>query len=57
MPQEIMTADKVTMRMNAVVTYRVIDARQSVMVSDGATQSLYREAQQALPARLISTRS
>jgi regulator of protease activity HflC (stomatin/prohibitin superfamily) len=48
--QEIMTADKVTLRMNAVVTYRVVDARQSVTVADGATQSLYREAQLALRA-------
>ena len=28
--QEIMTADKVTLRMNAVVTYRIVDARQAV---------------------------
>ena len=28
--QEIMTADKVTLRLNAVVTYRVVDARQAV---------------------------
>jgi regulator of protease activity HflC (stomatin/prohibitin superfamily) len=48
--QEIMTADKVTLRMNAVVTYCVVDARQSVMVADGAPQSLYREAQLALRA-------
>jgi regulator of protease activity HflC (stomatin/prohibitin superfamily) len=48
--QEIMTADKVTLRMNAVVTYRVVDAKQSVIVADGATQSLYREAQLALRA-------
>jgi regulator of protease activity HflC (stomatin/prohibitin superfamily) len=48
--QEIMTADKVTLRMNAVVTYRIVDARQAVTVSDGATQSLYREAQLALRA-------
>src|SRR4029079_5815815 len=48
--QDIMTADKVTLRMNAVVTYRIVDARQAVTVSDGATQSLYREAQLALRA-------
>ena len=28
--QDIMTADKVTLRMNAVVTYRIVDARQAV---------------------------
>ena len=53
--QDIMTADKVTLRMNAVVTYRIVDARQAVTVSDGATQSLYREAQLALRA-VVGTR-
>lgn len=53
--QEIMTADKVTLRMNAVVTYRVVDARQAVTVADGAQQSLYREAQLALRA-VVATR-
>ena len=48
--QDIMTADKVTLRMNAVVTYRVVDARQAVTVSDDARQALYREAQLALRA-------
>ena len=48
--QEIMTADKVTLRMNAVVNYRVIDARQSVTAVDDARQALYREAQLALRA-------
>jgi len=48
--QEIITADKVTLRMNALVTYRVTDARKSVMVADGTKQSLYREAQLALRA-------
>jgi hypothetical protein len=48
--QEIMTADKVTLRLNALVTYRVVDARQSVSVADDARQSLYREAQLALRA-------
>jgi regulator of protease activity HflC (stomatin/prohibitin superfamily) len=53
--QEIMTADKVTLRMNAVVTYRIVDARQAVTVSDGAVQSMYREAQLALRA-IVGTR-
>jgi regulator of protease activity HflC (stomatin/prohibitin superfamily) len=53
--QDIMTADKVTLRMNAVVTYRIVDARQAVTVSDAATQSLYREAQLALRA-VVGTR-
>ncbi len=48
--QDIMTADKVTLRMNAVVTYRVADARAAVSTSDDVRQALYREAQLALRA-------
>ena len=48
--QEIMTADKVTLRMNAVVTFRIVDARQAVTVSEGAQQALYRDVQLALRA-------
>ena len=48
--QEIMTADKVTLRMNALVTYRVTNVRQSVSTTSDAKQSLYREAQLALRA-------
>lgn len=48
--QDIMTADKVTLRMNAVVTFRVADARQAVSVADDAKQALYRESQLALRA-------
>src|SRR4029077_50953 len=48
--QEIMTADKVKLRMNAVVTYLVVDARQAVSVVDDVRQALYREAQLALRA-------
>ena len=46
--QEIMTADKVTLRVNLVVTYRVIDAVKSVTSVNDYTQALYREAQLAL---------
>ena len=46
--QEIMTADKVTLRMNAHVTYRVADARTWSTVADDAGQALYRAAQLAL---------
>ncbi|MEM8679541.1 MAG: slipin family protein [Planctomycetota bacterium] len=53
--QEIMTADKVTLRMNALVNYRIVDARKAVMVTEGAQQSLYREAQLALRA-VVGTR-
>jgi regulator of protease activity HflC (stomatin/prohibitin superfamily) len=48
--QDVMTADKVTLRMNAVVTYRVADVRQAVSVAGDARQALYRESQLALRA-------
>ncbi len=48
--QEIMTADKVTLRMNAVVNYRVTDALKSVSIIDDCKQAIYREAQLALRA-------
>ena len=48
--QDIMTADKVMLRMNAVVTYRVVDARGAVSIVDDVRQALYREAQLALRA-------
>src|SRR6266404_4805543 len=48
--QEIMTADKVTLRLNALVSYRVADARLSVSVVDDARQALYRETQLVLRA-------
>ena len=48
--QEIMTADKVTLRLNAVVTYRVVDAHKALSAADDVRQSLYRETQLALRA-------
>jgi len=53
--QEIMTADKVTLRLNAIVTYRVADAVKSVMAVEDVKQALYREGQLALRA-VIGTR-
>ncbi len=53
--QEIMTGDKVTLRLNAVVTYRVADALKAITVIDDYRQALYREAQLALRA-VIGTR-
>jgi regulator of protease activity HflC (stomatin/prohibitin superfamily) len=50
--QEIMTADKVTLRMNAAVTYRVVDGKRAVTASDDARQALYREVQLLLRAAL-----
>ncbi|GAB5403206.1 MAG: slipin family protein [Aureliella sp.] len=46
--QEIMTADKVSLRMNALVTYVIKDARQAVSAANDVRQSLYRESQLAL---------
>lgn len=48
--QEIMTSDKVTLRMNAVVNYQVVDACKSVTTVDDSRQAIYREAQLALRA-------
>jgi regulator of protease activity HflC (stomatin/prohibitin superfamily) len=53
--QEIMSADKVTLRLNAVATYRVVDPRQAVCVADDYKQALYREAQLVLRA-VVGTR-
>ncbi len=50
--QDIMTGDKVTLRLNAVVTYRVVDARLAVSSVDDSRQAIYREAQLALRAVL-----
>lgn len=46
--QDIMTADKVTLRINAVATYKIVDAKLSVTASNNLEQSLYREVQLAL---------
>lgn len=48
--QEIMTLDKVTLRMNALVTYIIKDARRAVSAASDVRQSLYREVQLALRA-------
>jgi regulator of protease activity HflC (stomatin/prohibitin superfamily) len=48
--QEIMTADKVTLRLNALATYRVTDPRLAVSVTEDARQALYRETQLVLRA-------
>lgn len=46
--QEIMTSDKVTLRVNLLVTWRVTDPERSVTASDDAAQALYRAAQLVL---------
>lgn len=46
--QEIMTADRVTLRLNALVAYRVADPVRSATEVEDAAQALYRQAQLAL---------
>ncbi len=46
--QELMTSDKVTLRLNAALMYRVADPRRAVSSSDNHGQALYRAAQMAL---------
>jgi regulator of protease activity HflC (stomatin/prohibitin superfamily) len=48
--QEIMTLDKVSLRINAIVTYAIQDARRAVSAATDMRQSLYREVQLALRA-------
>ena len=53
--QDIMTADKVTLRLNAVLTFRVDDVVRAVTTIEDYRQSLYRETQLVLRA-VIGTR-
>jgi regulator of protease activity HflC (stomatin/prohibitin superfamily) len=46
--QDIMTADKVTLRLNAVVVFKVVDAVAAATRVDDVRQALYRETQLAL---------
>lgn len=48
--QEIMTADKVTLRVNLLVNYNVTDAEKAVSAVHDYEQALYREAQLVLRA-------
>ena len=50
--QEIMTADKVTLRMNAVVTYRVVDPVKAISQVNDVEQALYRETQLVIRAEV-----
>ncbi len=54
--QEILTSDKVTLRLNLVVAYRVVDVLRAVETTLDFEQALYREAQLALRAA-IGTRT
>lgn len=46
--QEIMTSDKVTLRVNMLVTFAIADALRTVAAVDEPAQALYRAAQLAL---------
>ena len=48
--QEIMTSDKVTLRVNLIVSYLVSDVIKATQASADYTQALYREAQLVLRA-------
>ena len=54
--QEIMTNDKVTLRVNLLVAYRVSDAVKAATTVNDYQQTLYREAQLALRAA-VGTRN
>lgn len=54
--QEIMTKDKVTLRVNLLVAYTVVDSLKAVTAVKDHEQALYREAQLALRAA-VGTRA
>ncbi len=54
--QEIMTSDKVTLRVNLAVTYQVADALKATQTVADFSQSLYRESQLLLRAA-VGTRT
>ena len=48
--QDILTSDSVTLRLNAVVSFRVTDPERAATLAEDWSQVLYREAQLALRA-------
>jgi regulator of protease activity HflC (stomatin/prohibitin superfamily) len=52
--QDILTADRVTLRLTAVAVYRFADAVRALTASDDARQALYREVQLAVRAAVGS---
>ena len=54
--QELMTADKVTLRINMLVTFYIADPLLAMKATDEVKQALYREVQLALRA-VVSTRA
>ncbi len=53
--QDMMTFDKVTLRLNAVVAYRIREARKAISETGDVAQALYREMQLAVRA-VVGTR-
>ncbi len=53
--QEVMTSDKVTLRLNLVVKYRIIDARKSIESSTNLAGALYSESQLVARAHVAAT--
>lgn len=53
--QELLTSDKLTIRINAVLSYRIGDPEKYTLAVSDAGQALYREAQLALRAE-VNTR-
>lgn len=53
--QEIMTSDKVTLRLNALVTFKITNALRAVTTVDDVGQAIYREAQLTL-REVVGTR-
>ena len=49
--QDIITADKVTLRLNAVLTWKVVDPVRTVTATGDVSQALYRSAQLAAAMR------
>jgi len=52
--QEIITLDKVTLRLNAIISYRIADSRKAFEVSEAPEQALYRECQLILRSSIGS---
>ncbi|MBI3037863.1 slipin family protein [bacterium] len=52
--QEIITLDKVSLRLNAIISYRVVNARKSVQISETPDQAIYRECQLILRSSIGS---
>lgn len=50
--QEIMTADKVTLRLNAVLSYNIVDVRKVAETAEDVEQALYREIQLIIRAEV-----